>query len=336
MGTPLRSPAFEIESFSPRNESPRPSRRTLHLPGSARGGGSISCPSSASMCGRRTSVPRNRTVPSSTHPRGARLRCSHHGGCTIYGSRSVRTQVSPRWSARYTSSHHRQSGVREGARFTESPPLTANNSRDGARTPCGPHPVPTAESVLHLAGRFFPPGIDHGNHPTVANVSSTALQRSLLGFASPLPRITRGHGPRRTRSSLPVSDVSDRGPTSTRPTIAPHRVTIPGGPRPSPFSVSCRNKGHAPGRPFPSLRSMCREVPLPRVHLALHRLAGRWVSPGRSNRLLDSANGVRATSGPDRDAPLRGDAPHRDSRGKALVPLAADHQSDTGASDSHS
>lgn len=61
MGTPLRSPAFEIESFSPRSESPRPSRRTLHLPGSARGGGSISCPSSASMCGRRTSVPRNRT-----------------------------------------------------------------------------------------------------------------------------------------------------------------------------------------------------------------------------------------------------------------------------------
>jgi hypothetical protein len=177
VGTPLRSPAFEIESFSPRNESPRPSRRTLHLPGSARGGRSISCPSSATMCGRRTSVPRNRTVPSSTHPRGARLRCSHHGGCTIYGSRSVRTQVSPRWSARYTSSHHRQSGVREGARFTEAPPLTANNSRDGARTLLGPHPVPTAESVLHLAGRFFPSGIDHGNHPTVANVSSTALQR---------------------------------------------------------------------------------------------------------------------------------------------------------------
>ena len=40
-----------------------------------------------------------------------------------------------------------------------------------------PHPIPTAESVLHLAGRFFPPGIDLGNHPMVANVSSTALQR---------------------------------------------------------------------------------------------------------------------------------------------------------------
>src|SRR5262245_55003361 len=69
-------------------------------------------------------------------------RCSHHGGCTIYGSRSVRTQVSPRWSARYTSSHHRQSGVREGSRFTEHPPLTANNSRDGARTLLGPSPHP--------------------------------------------------------------------------------------------------------------------------------------------------------------------------------------------------
>jgi len=129
------------------------------------------------MCGRGSIAPRNRTVPSSTAARGARLRCSHHGGCTIYGSRSVQTQVSPRWSARYTSSHHRLSGVREGSRSTEHPTLTANNSRDGARTLVVLHPIPTAESVLHLAGRFFPSGIGSRNHPPTANVSSTALQR---------------------------------------------------------------------------------------------------------------------------------------------------------------
>jgi hypothetical protein len=43
--------------------------------------------------------------------------------------------------------------------------------------------------------------------------------------------------------------------------FAPHRVTIPGGLRPSPFSMSFRNKGHAPERPLPSLFSMCREAP---------------------------------------------------------------------------
>ena len=124
-----------------------------------------------------------------------------------------------------------------------------------------PHPIPTAESVLHLAGRFFPPGIDHGNHPTVANVSSTALQRFLPGVASPLPRTTREHGSRRTQSSLPVSGVSSNMLYVHEADCASHRVTKLGGLRPSPFIVTCRSTGHAPGKPLPSLLSMRREVP---------------------------------------------------------------------------
>ena len=123
------------------------------------------------------------------------------------------------------------------------------------------HPIPTAESVLHLAGRFFPSGIDSRNHPRVANVSSTALQRFLPGCASPLPRTTREHGSRRTQSSLPVSGVSSRMLYFHEADCASHRVTKLGGLKPSPFSVSCRSTGHAPGGPLPSLLSMCREVP---------------------------------------------------------------------------
>jgi len=336
VGTPLRSPAFEIESFSPRSESPRPSRRTLHLPGSARGGGSISCPSSASMCGRRTSVPRNRTF------QARRIRAERDCVAPIM-------VVAPSMEVARYEPKFRRDGARGTPRATIASPVSGKELVSprllrSQRTTAGTGPglflvlTPSrrpSQCCIWLVASFLLASTT-GTTPRSPTCPPLPCRGSLLGFASPLPKTTRGHGPRRTRSSLPVSDVSDRGPTSTRPTIAPHRVTIPGGPRPSPFSVSCRNKGHAPGRPFPSLRSMCREVPLPRVHLALHRLAGRWVSPGRSNRLLDSANGVRATGGPDRDAPLRGDAPHRDSRGKALVPLAAHHQSDTGASDSHS
>ena len=124
-----------------------------------------------------------------------------------------------------------------------------------------PHPIPTAESVLHLAGRFFPSGIDSKNHPRVANVSSTALQRFLPGFASPLPRTTREHGSRRTQSSLPVSGVSSRMLYFYEADFASHRMTKSGGLRRSPFSMSRRSTSHAPGKPLPSLLSMRREVP---------------------------------------------------------------------------
>src|SRR5688572_11510714 len=107
---------------------------------------------------------------------------------------------------------------------------------------CRSHPIPTAESVLHLAGRFFPSGIDSKNHPQVANVSSTALQRFLLEFASPLPRTTREHGSRRTQSPLPVSGVSSKMLYFHEADCASHRVTKLGGlkPRASGFRVgSC-------------------------------------------------------------------------------------------------
>lgn len=189
VGTPLPKPGLRNESFSPMSKRSRPAAGALYLPGSARAGGiGLRAPqplpcrvADPSLVGTEQFQARSCTW---------QPRCSHHGGCAIYGSRSVQTQVSPRWSSRYTSSSNRLSGVREGSRSTEHPPLTANNSRDGARACCCPRPIPTAESVLHLAGRFFPSGIDSGNHPESPTCPPLPCRGSSLGLRR------RSQGPR--------------------------------------------------------------------------------------------------------------------------------------------
>ena len=97
--------------------------------------------------------------------------------------------------------------------------------------------------------------------PRVANVSSTALQRFLLWVCVAAPK---DHARTWIASYLKLAPSLRRFEQKLyfhEADIASHRVTKLGGLRPSPFSMTCRSTGHAPGGPLPSLLSMCREVP---------------------------------------------------------------------------
>ena len=129
------------------------------------------------MCGSGSIAPSNRTNPSSTRTRER----------DFVAPIMV---VAPSMEVARYEPKFRRDGARDTPRATIASPVSGKDLVSPSilrsqRTTAGMgpglflvlHPIPTAESVLHLAGRFFPPGIDPGNHPMVANVSSTALQR---------------------------------------------------------------------------------------------------------------------------------------------------------------
>jgi len=153
-------------------------------------------------------APRNRTVPSSTRT----ALCA----TALLPSMAVAPSMEVAW----LQPKSRCDGERGTPRATIAcpvsgkdlvPPSILRSQRTAAGMGPGvllpsPHPggrVSAASSWSLLSSWHRP-----WEPPRIANVSSTALQRFLPGFASPLPGTTRGHGPRRTRSSLPVSGVS--------------------------------------------------------------------------------------------------------------------------------
>ena len=173
------------------------------------------------MCGSGSIAPRNRTNPSSTR---ARERDSllpswwlHHlwkslGTNPSFAAMEREIHLEPPSPVRCQGriSFHRASSA-----HSEQQPGWGQDSSWSFTPSRRP-----SQCCIWLVASFLL-ALTLGTTPWSPTCPPLPCRGSLPGFASPLPGTTRGHGPRRTRSSLPVSGVSSRSPTSTRPTVCP-------------------------------------------------------------------------------------------------------------------